>query len=106
MPAVIYYLLMAQVPEEHTAGLPYAWMAGLYALLGITRLVFFILDQNSIPGFFKGMPVPAAALLTTAPLIMLSQSLAAKAATQAFWSSFCFWLMLAGSLMMIAFPIR
>ncbi|MAZ74982.1 MAG: CDP-alcohol phosphatidyltransferase [Deltaproteobacteria bacterium] len=105
-PAVIFYLLMAQVPEEHTAGLPYAWMAGLYALLGITRLVFFILDQNSIPGFFKGMPVPAAALLTTAPLIMLSQSLAAKAATLAFWSSFCFWLMLAGSLLMIAFPIR
>jgi len=105
-PAMIFYLLMAQVPEAYTAGLPYAWMAVLYAGLGITRLVFFILDTKSIPGFFKGMPVPAAALLTTAPLIMLAQSLEANDATLAFWVPFCFWLVLAGALLMVAFPIR
>lgn len=44
----------------------YAWapMAFLYTAGGIVRLVYFTLDKNPIPGFFKGLPSPAAALLS------------------------------------------
>ena len=34
----------------------------LYAILGLARLLYFTLDQAPIPGFFKGLPSPAAAL--------------------------------------------
>jgi phosphatidylserine synthase len=33
-----------------------------YALLGLARLLYFTFDQKPIPGFFKGLPSPAAAL--------------------------------------------
>ena len=42
--------------------------------MGVGRLIFFTLDRSPIPGFFKGMPTPAAALLVVAPLIMLHQA--------------------------------
>jgi CDP-diacylglycerol--serine O-phosphatidyltransferase len=34
----------------------------LYAILGLARLLYFTFDQAPIPGFFKGLPSPAAAL--------------------------------------------
>ena len=39
---------------------------GGYAALGIARLIYFTLDKDPIPGFFKGMPTPAAAMLAVA----------------------------------------
>lgn len=70
-PAFIFYV----VAGEHGAPLPVPlWLlAGVYALAGIARLVYFTLDKAPIPGFFKGMPVPAAALLVTAPVEILVQ---------------------------------
>jgi len=38
------------------------WWFSLYAFLGLARLVYFTMDKAPIPGFFKGLPSPAAAL--------------------------------------------
>ena len=51
------------------------WIAALiYLLAGFARLLYFTLDKNPIPGFFKGMPTPAAALFVTAPLLIICQT--------------------------------
>lgn len=70
-PALIFYLVMS----DHEAALPVpAWVLALvYAAAGIARLIYFTLDKKPVPGFFKGMPVPAAALLVTAPVEMTAQ---------------------------------
>jgi len=105
-PAVIFYMLMGRVTDESIQSLPYGWIAILYVVLGITRLVFFILDQNSIPGFFKGIPVPGAALLVAAPFIMIGSALESNTPDLVFWSKFSFFLMIIGAILMISFPIR
>ena len=105
-PATIFYILMGRVPDESIQALPYGWIAILYVTLGISRLIFFILDQNSIPGFFKGIPVPGAALLVAAPFIMLSKALDSNSSEVVFWSQFCFTLMIIAAILMISFPLR
>jgi len=40
----------------------YAVWLSLYAILGLARLIYFTFDKTPIPGFFKGLPSPAAAL--------------------------------------------
>jgi CDP-diacylglycerol--serine O-phosphatidyltransferase len=105
-PAVIFYILMSQVADESIQALPYGWISIMYVVLGVTRLVLFILDQNSIPGFFKGIPVPGAALLAAAPFIMLGNALETNSADLVFWAQFCFILMIIAAILMISFPIR
>lgn len=105
-PAAIFYIALSQVDNEVVQSLPYAWIALIYGVLGIARLVYFTLDRAPIPGFFKGMPVPGAALWVTAPLIMLSMSLNEQPAQVAFWGMFCFGVMVAGSIVMNLYPIR
>ena len=105
-PAVIFYILMSQVNDESIQVLPYGWIAILYVALGVTRLVLFVLDQNSIPGFFKGLPVPGAALLAAAPFIMLGKALETNTPDLVFWAQFCFVLMIIAGILMISFPIR
>ncbi|MDH4120618.1 MAG: CDP-alcohol phosphatidyltransferase family protein [Deltaproteobacteria bacterium] len=65
-PAAIFYLVMEDL--THPPDLPVGLIAGLYALAGTARLIYFTLDKTPVPGFFKGMPVPAAALLVMGPL--------------------------------------
>ena len=43
--------------------LPIGWVAAFYALMGVVRLIYFTLDNTPIPGFFKGLPTPAAWLM-------------------------------------------
>lgn len=38
------------------------WWFSLYALMGLARLIYFTIDRSPIPGYFKGLPSPAAAL--------------------------------------------
>jgi len=40
----------------------YAFWLSLYAILGLARLIYFTFDKKPIPGYFKGLPSPAAAL--------------------------------------------
>ncbi|MCZ6647483.1 MAG: CDP-alcohol phosphatidyltransferase family protein [SAR324 cluster bacterium] len=65
-PAVIYYLIFAELAPGH----PAAVVALVYFLAGGARLTYFSLDKKPIPGFFKGMPVPAAAMMTMGAIEM------------------------------------
>ena len=105
-PAVIFYMLISQVEHKSIQALPYGWISIMFVILGITRLVLFILDQKSIPGFFKGLPVPGAALFVSAPFIMLSNAVVENSSAMIFWAQFCFFLMIIASILMISFPIR
>ena len=58
-PAAIYYIVVSELAP----GYPTALVALVYFLAGGARLIYFTLDKSPVPGFFKGMPVPAAAIL-------------------------------------------
>ena len=104
-PAFIFFYLFDSSTNDAIKQLPYEWLAISYAVLGIARLVYFTLDKNPIPGFFKGLPTPAAALLLTAPLIMFQQ--AQKVGHPGiFWGYFCFGLTLSAAILMNAYPIK
>ena len=105
-PAIIFYFMMERFAIQTGEVGPFFWVAIGYAILGVVRLVFFIMDQKSIPGFFKGLPVPAAALLVTAPLIMLDTALDQGSQELIFWGDLCFWLMIGASLLMNSYFIR
>jgi phosphatidylserine synthase len=81
-------------------------VAVLYALAGIVRLTYFTLDRHPVPGFFKGMPSPAAALLVVAPMILLSQAVNEASASITFWALVCFGMMIAAAVAMNLYPIR
>ena len=66
-PAWMFHFLISDIDDPMIQSLPYNWVAAAYALAGILRLVYFTLDKHPIPGFFKGMPTPAGALLVVAP---------------------------------------
>lgn len=106
VPAWIFYLSLADVSDPVLRHLPVGLIAVLYALLGIARLVYFTTDRTPIPGFFKGMPTPAAALLVVAPLIMFNQSVQEASALAHYWGIFCFGLMIFAAVMMNFYPIR
>jgi phosphatidylserine synthase len=105
-PAWIFYLVMADAPDAALQRLPYGWVALLYSLAGIGRLVYFTLDKSPIPGFFKGMPTPAAALLVIAPMIIFNQDLGEAAAWDRFWGASCVALMIFAAVIMNTYPIR
>ncbi|UCF92099.1 MAG: CDP-alcohol phosphatidyltransferase family protein [Desulfobacterales bacterium] len=105
-PAWIFYITLAGVADPGLQRLPLGWVAGLYALLGIGRLIYFTLDKNPIPGFFKGMPTPAAALLTVAPLIICAQAANEGSDWVRFWGIFSFGLMIGTAGLMNLYPIR
>ena len=101
VPAWIFYIALSGVTDPLIGSLPLGFIAGFYALLGLLRLAYFTLDRSPIPGFFKGMPSPAAALLVTAPLIMLRQAVV-KDVPQAI----VFWGIFGCALMILAAVIR
>ncbi|MEJ2742434.1 MAG: CDP-alcohol phosphatidyltransferase family protein [Gammaproteobacteria bacterium] len=113
VPAWIFYITLSEVQNSWLNNI-IGPIAILYALLGITRLIVFLLDKNPIPGFFKGMPVPAAATTVTAPLIMLNQSLLDTPADLAtsgfdwvlFWSLFSVGLMILSTILMNSYNVR
>ncbi|RPJ73490.1 MAG: CDP-alcohol phosphatidyltransferase, partial [Desulfobacteraceae bacterium] len=105
-PAVSFFTLMSDTPDALMQRLPYGWVALAYAVAGIGRLVYFTLDTAPIPGFFKGMPTPAGALLVIAPMVIFSQVAGDAPEMERFWAVFSFGLMIATALMMNASPIR
>jgi phosphatidylglycerophosphate synthase len=69
-PAWIYYIILSDYPECTFFGMPIGIIAVLYAGFGVIRLVYFTLDKSPVPGYFKGMPTPAAALYVLSPIII------------------------------------
>jgi CDP-diacylglycerol--serine O-phosphatidyltransferase len=106
VPAWIFYLSLADSSDPVLQNLPIGLIAWLYGLLGIARLLYFTFDRHPIPGFFKGMPTPAAALLVVAPLIMFAQATDAASAEVRFWGVFCVGIMVFASLLMNLYPLR
>lgn len=108
VPAWIFHILFSDAPEIALRGLPSPGLvASLYAVAGIARLIYFTLDKTPIPGFFKGMPTPAAAMAVTSPLIMFHQSLGDGVPESIrFWSLTCMGMMLLSMVLMNLYPIR
>ncbi len=73
-PAWICYICLSEYMPPSNQPFP-LWIAvTIYAAAGFLRLTYFTLDKHPIPGFFKGMPTPAAALFVAAPLLIVCQA--------------------------------
>ena len=105
-PAWIFYITLSSFSDPVIQKLPLGWLAWFYALLGISRLVYFTLDKSPIPGFFKGLPVPAAALLALSPLIIFTQAINDASEWARIWGIFSCGLIIFTAIMMNLYPIR
>ncbi|CAN2042061.1 CDP-diacylglycerol---serine O-phosphatidyltransferase [Candidatus Magnetomoraceae bacterium gMMP-15] len=106
-PALIFYFLFENCPVESIQKSLSGWIALFYGLMGIGRLIYFTLDRNPIPGFFKGMPSPGAALFVATPFIMFQQAIQANEIIMIeFWGMFSFILMIIVSVLMNIYPIH
>jgi phosphatidylserine synthase len=105
-PAWIFYIMLTSFSDPVLQKLPIGWIAWFYALLGVSRLVYFTLDKTPIPGFFKGLPVPAAALLVLSPVLIFGQSIHEASEWIRFWGFFCSGLTIFTAIMMNLYPIR
>lgn len=105
-PAWIFYITLSTFLDPVIQKLPLGWVAWFYALLGFSRLVYFTIDKSPIPGFFKGLPVPAAAILVLSPLIIVGQSISEASEWARFWGIFSFALMIFTGILMNLYPIR
>jgi CDP-diacylglycerol---serine O-phosphatidyltransferase len=105
-PAWIFHLTMAGLPDPWFRQAPVGFIAILYGALGIGRLIYFTLDRTPIPGFFKGMPTPAAALMSVAPLIMLNQALETSPEWVRFWGIFSMGTFILSAILMNLYFIR
>ena len=105
-PAWMFYFLVSDMGDPLVQSLPYTWAAAAYALGGILRLVYFTLDKHPVPGFFKGMPTPAAALLVVGPMVILNRAILHDSPLQAFWGVVCFAFMIVTPIIMNLYPLR
>jgi CDP-diacylglycerol--serine O-phosphatidyltransferase len=105
VPAWIFYIALSQLGGAWFPALPAGWIALLYAAAGIARLIYFTLDKEPIPGFFKGLPTPAAALLVLSPLVIFDHALATSQWV-AFWGYFSAALMVFASFIMNLYPVH
>jgi phosphatidylserine synthase len=106
VPAWIFYVILNQYGEGRFSHLPIGWIALFYALMGMARLVYFTLDKTPIPGFFKGLPTPAAAMLVLSPLVIFDHALALSSQRIVFWGMFATVTMVAAGIIMNLYPIR
>ncbi len=105
-PAWIFYVTLSNSADPMIQKLPFGFAALFYAILGFIRLIYFTLDRNPIPGFFKGMPTPAAAFFVLAPLVMYSQAVNVGLETVGFWGVVSFGMMIFVGILMNLYPIR
>ena len=105
-PAWIFYITLSTFAHPVIQKMPIGLIAWGYGLLGLARLVYFTLDKNPIPGFFKGMPTPAAAMLSVSPLIIFAQAVDDTSQLALFWGVFSCGLMIFTAILMNFYPIR
>ncbi len=106
VPAWIFHIILSQFGVGRFTHLPIGWIAIFYALMGMGRLVYFTLDKTPIPGFFKGMPTPAAAMLVLSPLVIFDHALALDSERIYFWGLFATGTMVFAGIIMNVYPIR
>jgi phosphatidylserine synthase len=105
-PALIFYLTHAAAPDP---AFPKSWLAAAAATyfgMGVLRLIYFTLDRSPIPGFFKGMPTPAAALLVVAPTLIFVQTVGTAPEAARFWQMFSLAIMFITSLTMNLYRVH
>ena len=105
-PAWIFYIALSVTDDPVLGQLPLGIISWLYALTGIARLIYFTMDRSPIPGFFKGMPTPAAALLVMAALINFGQARADGSEMLRFWGITSFGVLITAAVLMNLYPIR
>ncbi len=106
VPAWIFFICLSQLPFPDVHALPIGSVALIYALAGFARLAYFTLDKNPIPGIFKGLPVPAAALFVVAALVILCQNEFLETRWAEVFALFCFGLMIFTAVLMNLYPVR
>ncbi|WP_419661417.1 PssA: predicted CDP-diacylglycerol--serine O-phosphatidyltranserase [Desulfosarcina variabilis str. Montpellier] len=106
VPAWIFYIILSRFGDDRFAHLPIGWIALFYALMGVGRLVYFTLDKTPIPGFFKGLPSPAAAMLVMSPLVIFDHALALSSQRIDFWGMFAIVTMVFAGVVMNLYPIH
>jgi phosphatidylserine synthase len=106
VPGWIFYIVMTDFATGRLSHLAAGLVGLLYATMGIVRLIYFTLDKDPVPGFFKGMPTAAAALLVVTPLIMLAQVYPTSPRWSVFWGYIAFCLVLFSALLMNCYFIR
>ncbi len=106
VPAWIFYITLNRFGQDRFMQLPVGWIAVFYAVMGVGRLVYFTLDKTPVPGFFKGLPTPAAAMLVMSPLVIFDHALALSSQRVLFWGGFSIGTMLLAGVIMNLYPIR
>jgi phosphatidylserine synthase len=106
VPGWIVYISISQASITMFINVPIGLMALLYTLAGIARLIYFTLDPKPIPGFFKGLPTPAAALLVIAPLMIFDQAGDRLMDGIHFWGQFTVGSLIVAAILMNVYPIR
>lgn len=105
-PALIFYMILSDFPGQMIEQLWVGVAAFFYFLMGVARLIYFTMDRAPIPGFFKGMPTPAAALLLVAPLLLCSQSIDDAIELSRFWAGFSFATAIVAAVAMNLYPVH
>ena len=105
VPGWIFYIALNDLGRLWFGSFPAGWIAILYIVAGIGRLIYFTLDKNPIPGFFKGLPTPAAALLVLSPLVIFDQALATSQWVM-FWGYFSAAVMVFAAVIMNFYPVH
>ena len=105
VPAWIFFIALTEIGGGRFGDFPVGWIALIYAAAGLGRLIYFTLDKTPIPGFFKGLPTPAAALLVLAPLVIFAQALEAARWVH-FWGYFSVGIMIFAAVIMNFYPLH
>jgi CDP-diacylglycerol--serine O-phosphatidyltransferase len=105
-PSLIFYMIISDFPGHPIEQLWVGVAAFFYFLMGAARLIYFTMDRAPIPGFFKGMPTPAAALLVVAPLLLCSQSVGESMELARFWAVFSCTTMVVASVAMNLYSVH
>jgi phosphatidylserine synthase len=105
-PALIFYITLVDSPAIDVNGYLIGIAAFFYFIMGVARLIYFTIDSAPIPGFFKGMPTPAAAILVVAPLLLYSQAIADSMQLAYFWGIFSLVMLFVVSLAMNLYPVH
>lgn len=105
-PAAIYALVIPARTSLPAGDLLRTAVPWVYAIAGGARLLYFTLDRHPVPGFFKGMPVPAAALLVMGPISIAAEARAFAPGGHDLWYGAATAVMLLAAVAMNLYPVR